>query len=676
MTSNASRSDSQSPGRARQRVLLLAQLPPPVHGVTMTTSRVQRWLETEGSFAVGQTWSGSAARLTDIDSRTLGKLWSFVALNLRLAGWLLTGRRFDIAYVTLAPWTHAALRDALAAWWGRRLARRTLVHLHGEGLSEAIGGRGFKARLMRALLRGTELIAITGRAKADAASSGLFARVLRLPNAAPDPGSPALDKAVDAVEAQPLRIGFLGNLDPRKGVLDLLPALQRLVAAGWPFEATIAGGSTPYLSVEGLRARLSEQGLDGYVRAVGAVHGAAKDELLRNLDIFLYPSKHDHAPLVVIEALSHGVVPIVVDTGGAAEIVGADLEQNVVPAGLTGDDLTAELVRRIAPYRDGTRLAADRRLARARFLAAYTEARFDAGLDRIFHDWKSPSAVELRGAASIEPQRVRSAMPSQLKAPFTSLVRTAHARFARRPLPDRIGVYFHGLGASERHSLAECVATVRSLGYRILPVGDYLAAPRGEKVCSLSFDDCYASWHEALGLLDELDVKATFYVNSLPFRDTCAPSEIAAYFGRIGIQSGDATLSRAELRDLADAGHEIGCHSHSHYMLSSLPEAAWDREIRASRVTLEDIIGREVRHFSWPYGMPRHITDAQKDYCLSAGFTSIAAATPGMLHRDADDPRQLARSEWRTGRSPADNLIDMAIDGRHFTRITGRSVVG
>ncbi len=671
MTSNALRPDTQSEARPRQRVLVLAQLPPPVHGVTMTTARVHSWLEAEPGIAVDQIWSGSAGNLTEIDSRTLGKLWSFAALNLRLAGWALSGRRFDVAYVTLAPWTHAALRDALAAWWGRRLARRTLVHLHGEGLAEAVDGSGTKSRLMRTLLRGSELIAITSRAADTAETSGLFARVLRLPNAAPDPGAPAVGRSAGTV-----KIGFLGNLDPRKGVLDLVAVLERLLAAGWRIEATIAGGSTPYLSVDELKARLAELGLAEHVRAIGPVHGSAKDAFLRGLDVFVYPSKHDHAPLVVIEALSHGLVPIVVDTGGIAEIVGPDFAKNVVPAHLTGIDLWTAIEQRLEPYREAAYLKSDRDRARARFLAAYTEARFESGL-RAIVEIDAPRPTE-RAVASEEigRQRIRSSMPRQLKAPFSGLVRATHARFAQRPLPDRIGVYFHELGPSERRSLAECVATIRGLGYRIVPVGEYLAAPRNEKVCSLSFDDCYASWHEALGLLDELDVKATFYVNSLPFRDTCAPSEIEAYFARIGFHGRDATLSRPELRALADAGHEIGCHSHSHYILSTLPETTWDREIRGPRVTLEDIVGREVRHFAWPYGMPRHITEAQKDYCLAAGFASIAAATPGMLHRDADDLRNLARSEWRTGRSPADNLVDMAIDGSRFTRLTGRSVTG
>jgi len=656
-------------------VLVLAQLPPPVHGVTATTDRVHRWLAKQPGTAVEHIWSGSAGSLTEVDSRTLGKFWSFAALNLRLGAWLISGRRFDVAYVTLAPWTHAALRDALAAWWGRRLAHRTLVHLHGEGLDVALRGSHRKARLMRWLLQGTELIAITGRAATIGEASGVFARVHTLANAAPDP-SPAPESSPCAQSSErTLRIGFLGNLDPRKGVLDLVDCIEHLIAAGWSVEAAIAGGATPYLSEDALRQQLADRGLAGDIRVVGPVYGEDKDAFLRGLDIFLYLSAHDHAPLVLIEALSHGVVPLVRDTGGIAGIVGPAFSNNVIAHELTGPALLAEVERRLAPYRDGDRLAQGRRMARDRFLSTFTEASFEAGLSRILAP-RTRALASSHADNRMGRQRIRSGIPDRIKMPASALVRSLHCHFATKPLPDRIGVYFHNLGPPERDALAACVETIRELGYRIVPMGRYLAAPAHEKVCSLSFDDNYASWHAALGLLDRLDVKATFYVNSLPFRDIASESEVRGYFQRIGFRGDDATLTRGELRDIAAAGHEIGGHSHSHYVLSTLSVGAWGPELRDARTRLQDIVTREVRHFAWPYGMPRHMTEAQKDFCLAAGYTSIAAATPGMLHQSPVDIRNLARTEWRSGKTAAENLVDMRIDGRLFTRLTGRSVIG
>jgi glycosyltransferase involved in cell wall biosynthesis len=106
-------------------------------------------------------------------------------------------------------------------------------------------------------------------------------------------------------------------------------------------------------------------------------YGAEKDTFLRGLDVLLYPSLHDHAPLVVIEALSYGVVPIVIDTGGIREIVGAGLSQNVFHAQSGGEPFETFVTRTLQRYAtDLPYLAEDRAKARARYLETYTEADF------------------------------------------------------------------------------------------------------------------------------------------------------------------------------------------------------------------------------------------------------------------------------------------------------------
>ncbi len=145
---------SKAPSTEIQRVqapvsvFLLAQLPPPVHGVTTMTARIAALLDGIEGVTVEQLWSGGASSLADIDSKSLTKLFQFAGLNLELFGRALRGRRTDVVYLTFVPWSHAAVRDALVAWWGKRIGGRTLVHLHGEGLEEIVAGRSLEARLV------------------------------------------------------------------------------------------------------------------------------------------------------------------------------------------------------------------------------------------------------------------------------------------------------------------------------------------------------------------------------------------------------------------------------------------------------------------------------------------------------------------------------------------------
>jgi glycosyltransferase involved in cell wall biosynthesis len=355
-----------------RRFLLLAQLPPPVHGVTVMTQRVRDLVAAEGRLAVEQHWLGGSKSLQDVNRRTIKKYVEFAGLLLGLLIRGSTGRRADVSYTTLAPWTHAALRDVLLAGAAKVVSARALVHLHGEGLDRLLEGGSLKARLSRRMVKGTELIACTSGAAQIAERSGLFARVTLLPNSVPDPGP-----MPTAAACRKIRIGYLANLDPRKGVLRFVDSLAAAHAAGVSFEAVIAGPATPFLSKDGVLARIDSLGIGGIVAVEDGKYGAEKDTFLRGLDVLLYPSLHDHAPLVVIEALSYGVVPIVIDTGGISEILGAGLSQNVFNAEVGGEPFETFVTRALERYvTDLTYLAADRAKARARYLETYTEADF------------------------------------------------------------------------------------------------------------------------------------------------------------------------------------------------------------------------------------------------------------------------------------------------------------
>ena len=85
------------------------------------------------------------------------------------------------------------------------------------------------------------------------------------------------------------------------------------------------------------------------------------------------------------------------------------------------------------------------------------------------------------------------------------------------------------------------------------------------------------------------------------------------YFERISYTANPISMTRAELQDLARAGHEIGCHTHSHFDLARLDRQYWEAEIQGSRRELEDLIGRPVVHFAYPYGMRRFFTVPLRD---------------------------------------------------------------
>jgi peptidoglycan/xylan/chitin deacetylase (PgdA/CDA1 family) len=260
-----------------------------------------------------------------------------------------------------------------------------------------------------------------------------------------------------------------------------------------------------------------------------------------------------------------------------------------------------------------------------------------------------------------------------LEGRVQGLVRAVHQRFFRRPLPQKLGLYLHGT-AAHAGRLEELLSFLREQGYAFTGP-DTFAAATGRAVF-LSFDDNYRSWLEALELFDKFQVRTTFYVNSRPFRDRVSPAEVSAYLEKLGvIPNGETTLSTGELRDIADSGHIIGAHTHTHPVLTSLPQNIAQEEIRVSKEELERVLQRPVIHFSYPFGMRRHFNQSLRAYCQSIGFQTIANAIPGMQYASSR-PDALHRSVWFLEQPLEFNLANVCVDGRLFEALTGRSAVG
>jgi glycosyltransferase involved in cell wall biosynthesis len=119
----------------------------------------------------------------------------------------------------------------------------------------------------------------------------------------------------------PLRIGFLGRLDPLKGVELLLDTLlHRLSDRSWTL--TLAGrGSAAGNSAPDYEAKLTGSALDPRIRFLGFVRPV---DLLSQVDVLIVPSLLAEAlARVTFEAYAHGVAVIGSRRGGIPEVIEA-----------------------------------------------------------------------------------------------------------------------------------------------------------------------------------------------------------------------------------------------------------------------------------------------------------------------------------------------------------------
>ncbi len=96
-------------------------------------------------------------------------------------------------------------------------------------------------------------------------------------------------------------------------------------------------------------------------------------------------------------------------------------------------------------------------------------------------------------------------------------------------------------------------------------------------------------------------------------------------------------LDRNELKSIASGDLlEVGAHTVSHPVLSSLPEPAQRMEIRGSKSALQDILGVPVTSFAYPHGSRQDYTPETVNIAREEGFESAVSVYFGKVNWGAD----------------------------------------
>lgn len=195
--------------------------------------------------------------------------------------------------------------------------------------------------------------------------------------------------------------------------------------------------------------------------------------------------------------------------------------------------------------------------------------------------------------------------------------------------------------------------------YDVVPMQDWLRGLPGDRTqLTLTFDDGYASWHDAVApLLEERSVPAVFFVTS----------------GLVGLRGKEARdfardrlrrtrdlefISLRQLEDLSDhALFEVGSHTQTHADLGRPSDRdAAREEVAGDRARLEDWLGSPVRWFAYPFGTPANVSPAARSVVEETGLSAAFTLIPGWwepgsgdrfrIGRDGVDP-SLPFSLWR-----------------------------
>jgi peptidoglycan/xylan/chitin deacetylase (PgdA/CDA1 family) len=181
---------------------------------------------------------------------------------------------------------------------------------------------------------------------------------------------------------------------------------------------------------------------------------------------------------------------------------------------------------------------------------------------------------------------------------------------------------------------------LRAGGYEAITLSNALSwvesphtrSDNGAPKVVITFDDGYRDFHsQAFPVLEKAGFTATVFLPS-------------AFIGRPFINGRDC-MDAAQVRELADRGVEFGSHSVSHRRLIDLSADELGTELRESKAAIEDIVGRAVTTFSYPFRFPEQDTQfiATLGRLLDESGYRCGVTTAIGRSRSNDDRRFLPR---------------------------------
>lgn len=327
-----------------KKLLLLLKLPPPVTGVTTMSNAVFENRELYQKFNTRVIGLSYAKNVKSTGGLSPVK---FVRLFLNIAKTKFTVLTFwpDLVYFVPSLTGAPFLRDFIFILIMKFFRRKTIFHLHGTGLKDAAQKSKFYKKLYCFSFNKSEIITLSEKLKYDL-DFLTPTKIHILPNGIID-----LHSSVESVSNpwnpwNHSNLLFVSNFYNYKGIPELIELLAEVHKQGHNFNCKIAGEEN-HITAAALQQLIDKNGLTEKVKCIGSVKGDNLIELYKQSKIFIYPTKKDAMPLVILEAMRAGLAILSNPVGAIPDMIGNDPEtlptlENLISL-LTNPDKTRKL---------------------------------------------------------------------------------------------------------------------------------------------------------------------------------------------------------------------------------------------------------------------------------------------------------------------------------------------
>lgn len=311
-----------------RKILLILHLPPPVHGPSMVGQAIRESELINSTLNCRYINLSTSRSVDEIGKNPLIKVGRYLSILWQTL-WQLIVFRPQKVYLTISASGTGFYKDFPVAMLAGLFGAKRIYHFHNKGISQR-QDKWLDNLLCKLVFHKSEVILLSRYLYNDIAKYVPEERVKYCANGVgplPPKGGSLKPETLEQYPVHQTQneeqktinssteILFLSNLIVSKGVYILLEACKLLQQKGMLFLCTLVGGEGD-ISAEKLNQKVKEIGLTDTVIYAGKQYGADKEDYWNKADIFVHPTLNDCFPLVLLEAMQHGL-PIVSTTEGA-----------------------------------------------------------------------------------------------------------------------------------------------------------------------------------------------------------------------------------------------------------------------------------------------------------------------------------------------------------------------
>jgi glycosyltransferase involved in cell wall biosynthesis len=310
-------------------ILILSQVPPPMHGSTRMTQLFLKMLN-KNSIPFTLIDRRFSFKIEDVNKFKIHKIVKAVVIFLQL----IKGIRFqartekkdshfeNLLILFFSTSRYSFIVDTIVFEISHKFKRRVILYLH-TSTQEIFQSGGLRKRLFLRTLKLAEFVVVLGKSlESEILKEAPHVRTMIIPNTLNQEYSTAI------IESPPygVRNGrtflYLSNLLPTKGLLDYIEFAKIYLEEEGPAVFKVIGPVVDIDFYESALTLVNRYKLQNYFEFLGFIDGARKYSQIVAADFLIFPSRYLEAqPLTILESLSVGTPVIAFDTGGVRDII-------------------------------------------------------------------------------------------------------------------------------------------------------------------------------------------------------------------------------------------------------------------------------------------------------------------------------------------------------------------